>query len=50
MKEIGPRRSMGLDSFNRELIRSTVAVAVKSFMAGSDTDVGLGGGWFVSVS
>jgi hypothetical protein len=50
MKEIGPRRTLGLDSFNRELIRSTVAVALRSFMAGSDTDIGLGGGWFVTVS
>jgi hypothetical protein len=50
MKEIGPRRSMGLDSFNRELIRSSIAVAVKSFMAGSDADIGVGGSWVVSVS
>jgi hypothetical protein len=50
MKEIGPRRSLGLDSFNRELIRSRIAKAVTAYMAGSDADVGLGGGWRVSVS
>jgi hypothetical protein len=50
MKEIGPRRSLGLDSFNRELIRSSIGVAVKVFMAGSDVDIGVGGRWFVSVS
>jgi hypothetical protein len=49
MKEIGPRRSLGLDSFNRELIHvffGPMSVAIVN----PDVIVGLGGGLNVSVS
>jgi hypothetical protein len=50
MKEVGPKRQLGVDSFNRELIRVISGGAINVVIESPDVVVGLGGGLNASVS
>jgi hypothetical protein len=44
MKEVGPKRQLGVDSFNRDLIRVVLNGPMTVVIVNPDVIVGLGGG------
>jgi hypothetical protein len=49
-REVGPRRVVGLDSFNRELVRSYSSGRMVAKIVDADMVYDAGGGLHVSVS